>query len=218
MADGTSGKGESINTGVPTGSARSRPDGMGTVGAGEAAGARAVATARGGRSHGTRGGMLGDTRRGSGGFCPARAAPGGYGKNRNESSVGSRNKISTAGTAIVGDDGGSYTSDESPRRRRKVVNLHTWPVCANNSGTSEEAKGSPPKTALSGRGTSPLEPTPGIGDARVRSPEARMRKIPPSSTGIRLLDPVRSCSVAGPGKRDRKSAFLLALSLRYSRV
>ena len=43
-----------------------------------------------------------------------------------------------------------------------------------------------------------------------------MRKIPPSSTGMRLLDPVRSCSVAGPGKRDRKSAFPLALPLRYS--
>ena len=39
-------------------------------------------------------------------------------------------KLSTAGTAIVGGDGGSYTSDESPRRSREVANPHTWPVCA----------------------------------------------------------------------------------------
>ena len=74
--------------------------------------------------------MLGDTRRGSGGFCRARATPGEYGKNRSESSVGGRKIFSTAGTAIVGGDGGSYTSDESPRRSREVVNPHTWPVCA----------------------------------------------------------------------------------------
>ena len=36
--------------------------------------------------------------------------------------------------------------------------------------------------------------------------------------GVRLLDPLWSCSVAGSSKRDWKSAFLLALSLRYSRV
>ena len=39
-------------------------------------------------------------------------------------------KISTAGTAIVGDDGGSYRSDEFPRSSRVVVNSHTWPVRA----------------------------------------------------------------------------------------
>ena len=32
--------------------------------------------------------------------------------------------------AIVICDGGSYTSDESPRRGREVVNPHTWLVCA----------------------------------------------------------------------------------------
>ena len=71
--------------------------------------------------------MLGDTRRGSGGFCRARAAPGGHSKKRSESSVGGRKKFSTAGTAIVG---GNYTGDESPRTCREVVNPHTWPVCA----------------------------------------------------------------------------------------
>ena len=34
-------------------------------------------------------------------------------------------KFSTAGTAIVGGDSGSYTSDESARRSREVVNPHT---------------------------------------------------------------------------------------------
>ena len=90
--------------------------------------------------------------------------------------------------------------------------------CARKSQRSEEAKGSPPITALSGCGTSPLKPTPGIGEERVRSPQTRIRKIPPSSTEVRLLHPVRSCSLAGSGKRDRKSAFPLALPLRYSRV
>ena len=47
VADGTSGEGEGLTIGVPTGSARSRPDGMGTVGAGEAAGTGVVKTARG---------------------------------------------------------------------------------------------------------------------------------------------------------------------------
>ena len=72
--------------------------------------------------------------------------------------------------------------------------------CARKSRESEEGKGSPPKTALSVRGTSPLKPAPGVGEERVRSPQARMRKIPPSPTVLRLL---RSCSVAGSGKRDR---------------
>ena len=82
--------------------------------------------------------------------------------------------------------------------------------CARKSRNFEEVEGSPPKPALSGWGTSPLKPTPGIRKARVRRSQARMRKIPPF-TGMRLLDPVRSWSVAGFGKQDRKSAFPLAL-------
>ena len=58
VVDGTSEEGESLTIRVPTGSARSRPDGMGTVRAGEAAGAGAVATARGGHGRGTRGGVI----------------------------------------------------------------------------------------------------------------------------------------------------------------
>ena len=48
--------------------------------------------------------------------------------------------------------------------------------CARKSRKSEEVKGSPPKTTLSVWGTSQLKPTPGVGEVRVRSPQARMRK------------------------------------------
>ena len=58
--------------------------------------------------------MLGDSHRGSEGFCRTRAALRGHGKNRTESGVGGREKFSAAGTATVGGDGGSYMSDESP--------------------------------------------------------------------------------------------------------
>ena len=40
-----------------------------------------------------------------------------------------------------------------------------------------------------------------------------MRKAHSSSDGVRLLGPSRSPSVAGKGRRDRKSAFPLALPL-----
>ena len=88
--------------------------------------------------------------------------------------------------------------------------------CVRKSRTFEKANGSPPKPALLGWGTNPLKLAPGIGEARVQSPQAQMRKIPQSSTGMKLPDPARSCSVAGSGKRDRKSAF--PLPLRYSRA
>jgi len=91
--------------------------------------------------------------------------------------------------------------------------------CVRTSRKSEEVKGSPPKTPLLGPGTrpgtSPPKPTPGVGEERVMSPQARIRNISSSSAGVRLQAPLRSCSVAGSGKRDRKSAFPLALPLRY---
>ena len=40
------------------------------------------------------------------------------------------NRKNPPGTAIAGGDGGRNTSDGTPRRSRKVVNPHTWPVCA----------------------------------------------------------------------------------------
>ena len=89
--------------------------------------------------------------------------------------------------------------------------------CVRKSQKSEEVKVNPPKIALSGWGTNPLKPTPGIGEARVRSPQARLRKIPPSSTAMRLPDPVRSCSVTGAGKTEQKIG-ISELPPRYSRV
>ena len=80
-----------------------------------------------------------------------------------------------------------------------------------------QVKGRPLKTAFSERGTGPPKPTSGVSEERVRNPQTRMRKIPPSSTEVRLLDQLRSCFVAGPGIRDRKSAFPLALTMWYSR-
>ena len=122
--------------------------------------------------------MLGDSRRGSGGFYRDRASLGGHGENRSESGVDGRNKISAAGTGIDGGDGGRYTSDEAPRKSAEVVNPHKWP-CARKSRKSEEGKGSPSETTLSGRGISPSKPTPGVRGERMRSTQARMSKIPP---------------------------------------
>ena len=62
-------------------------------------------------------------------------------------------------------------------------------LCVRKLQTSGEVKGS--KTALSVRVTSPPKPTLGFGEERVESPQARMKKMPPSSTGVRLLDPLR---------------------------
>ena len=45
-----------------------------------------------------------------------------------------------------------------------------------------------------------------------------MRKTRSSSDGVGLLGPLRLSSVAGKGRRKRKSVFPLALPLRYSRV
>ena len=69
-------------------------------------------------------------RRGSRGFCGARADLGGYGKNRTESDIGRRQSPPAAGTAIDGGNGGRNTSDESLRSSRKVINPHTWLMCA----------------------------------------------------------------------------------------
>ena len=79
--------------------------------------------------------------------------------------------------------------------------------CARKSQKSAEMKEGPPKTALSMRGTSPPKPTPGRGEEGVFSPQAFRSYTPPSSTGLRLVDPLRSCSVASSGERDRKSAL-----------
>ena len=96
--------------------------------------------------------------------------------------------------------------------------IHIRSPCVRKSQKTAEVKGSPPKTARSVRGTRQPKSTPGIGEGGVFSPQALMRYIPVSSTGLRLVYPLRSRSVAGSDKRDRKSAFLFAHPLRYSSV
>ena len=65
------------------------------------------------------------------------------------------------------------------------------------------------------RGGAPVHPSQHRGSVRneCEARRPRMKKIPPPSTGGRLLDALRSCSVAGSGKRDRNSTFPLALAL-----
>ena len=107
--------------------------------------------------------MWGDSRRGSGGFCRASAALRGHGENRSESDVGGRKKISTDGTAIGGGDGGTYTSDESPRMNREVVNPHAWPVRAKIAKI-RRAEREPTRNSALGAGH---QLTPGLGEERV---------------------------------------------------
>ena len=90
--------------------------------------------------------------------------------------------------------------------------------CVRKSLKLAEVRGNPPKAVLSVRGTSLPKPTPGIGEENVCGPQALMRYMPPPSTGVRLVDPLQSCSVAVSGKRERKSASPLTLPLRYSSV
>ena len=161
--------------------------------------------------------MLSDTRYGSGGFCRARAAPGGYGRNRSESSVGGSKFYPRPGRQSPVVTAAVTRATNHPEGAERSPILIRGPS-VRKLQKSEAVKGSPPKTTFLGWGTSLLKPTPGIGGAPVRSPQPRMRKIPTSSTGMRLLNPVRSCFEADSGKRDRKSAFPFGLPLRCSRV
>ena len=101
--------------------------------------------------------------------------PEGTTKNRSESR-----------TSIDGGDGADTRATNLPKEAERSSILLRGP-CARKSRKSEDVKVSPSKTALSVRGTSPLKPTPGVGEERVRSPQARMGKIRPSWTGVRLL-------------------------------
>ena len=87
--------------------------------------------------------------------------------------------------------------------------------CARKSRTPVKVRGSPPKTAPSGWGTSPPEPMPGIDVEGVSRPQALTRYMASSSSGVRRLEPLRRCSVAGCGNRERKSALPFSLPFRY---
>ena len=91
-------------------------------------------------------------------------------------------------------------------------------TCVQKSQKSATVRESPPKVLFSVRVICPPKPTPGIGEEGVCSPQAFMRYMPPSSTEVRLVEALRSCFVAGSGKRDRKSALPFALPFRYSRL
>ena len=121
--------------------------------------------------------------------------------------AGRRSTVVTAEDTKV-----TYLPEGAERSSIVIRGPHVWKL-----RKSDQAKQSPSKTAFSGRGTSPTEPTPDAEEERLRSPQARVRKILTSSTWVRLLDPLRSCSVAGSGKY-KKSAFPLALPLWNSRV
>ena len=120
---------------------------------------------------------------------------------------------------IDGGDGRRHTSDETPRRSRKVVNPHRWPVCAKIAAIGGGER-EPIQDSIFGTGHYPTKPKPGIGEDGVLRPQARMRYISVSSTGLGFVDPLRSCSVAGSGTRDRMSTlqftFLLRLLSVYS--
>ena len=58
--------------------------------------------------------------------------------------------------------------------------------CVRKSQKSARVRGSPPKAIFSVQRISPPKPTPGIREERVYSPQAFMRYMPPSSTGLRL--------------------------------
>ena len=77
---------------------------------------------------------------------------------------------------------------------------------------------SPPKPELGSEGASPPKPTRTVEGLLRSRPYNRIRKTRSSSDGVRLLEPLRSSSVAGKGGRERKSAFPLTLPLRYSMV
>ena len=106
---------------------------------------------------------MGDDRRGSRGFCRARADLGGYGKTRSESVFSSRQNPPAARTAIDGGDGGANTSDETPRRSKEVVSPYSWPVCAKTT-TIGGGEREPTQDSIFSAGHIPPNPTPRVVD------------------------------------------------------
>ena len=113
-------------------------------------------------------------------------------------------------------DGCRNKSDGSAGRSRKVVKPHTWPAVAK---IAKADRGEKEPTLGITFGAGHLTTQANTRNRRgVSSPQALMRHMPPSSTGVRLVEPFRSCSVAGSDKRGRKSALPFELLLRYSSV
>ena len=90
--------------------------------------------------------------------------------------------------------------------------------CVRKSQEIGGGERSPPTTARLVHSASPPKPTAEIGKEGVFCPEALIRYIPPSLTRLSLVDPLRSCYVAGYRKRGKKSALPFALLLWYRSV
>ena len=129
-------------------------------------------------------------------------------------------KTKQARTAIDGDGGSRCTSDESPRRSRKVVDPHTWPVCAKIAKIAKIRTGRRQTTqdgAFEGG-------APAHSSRRRESVKSECEPAGSDEEDTAVLDrgdaatvdPLRSSSVAGFGKRDKKQP--LALPMRYSSV
>ena len=121
--------------------------------------------------------------------------------------VGCRQSPPAAGAAIDGGDGCRNTSDESPRRSRKVVNLHTWPVCAKIAIISGGER-RPPKKTRNRRGGSVQPSSPYevyTAPKSIRSKTLRRRKVwgePVSMSATYLCDvPSAMCCKFG-GERN----------------
>ena len=89
---------------------------------------------------------------------------------------------------------------------KKVFDPQTWPVFLTTAQAKSGERESTPDCTI-GLGHQPIpQSTPGIGEERVRRPEARTRYVAPSSMRESQLDPTRSCSVASCGSQGKESS------------
>ena len=139
-----------LKRGIPTGSVRSRSDGMDTVRAGEAAGAGAVTTARGSHGRGTCGGVLARRANGreappgpeplstAGGAAPAAAAV----RRRVRVEMLPENGKAVGGAGSPGDEGadaaGSMVAAESTSCEVLVGEGTCWATAVAAAGSSAE--------------------------------------------------------------------------------
>ena len=154
--------------------------------------------------------------------CPRgyfwRSSPEGHRNNRSESDVGGRPIWYAAEAVITGADDSSNAGDESSGGSRKIVNPHTWPVCAKIAdirGGQGESTGN----GVFGQGHQPTQATAGSqcgGGEQAASPDEAYGVIVYRGEGARIAAVV--LRRAGCGSRERESAKPSALSLRYSSV
>ena len=98
------------------------------------------------------------------------------------------------------------TGIEFSRWSIEVVNSHSGPVLVKNLKIVRGERESTQARARGG-GRQPTRLARTVEGPRRSRPCERMRKTRSSSNRVRLLGPLRSSSVAGKGRRERKSAF-----------